>query len=349
MVRITCPKCGAGTEDTPRKFCPACCAGPLSAENHGPDRNLAGIPVEILAVAGIILFIVAAVILFLNLIPALSGPAQAGLAGTGLVYPATSSPDRTPLHEATTQPVSGTPAATLVTLAAPLVPVTSATGTPVPATTGIIATCQTYAVAKTTPLPKETPEPKVTSQITLAETWIPEQPPTSSYSSATPGAPVIDHSALEARIHDLINVQRRQNGISELSYDSFLADIARGHSYDMVLRNYFDHTDPDGKNARARGDSAGYPCIRGYRNYYTAGIGENLYQGYRYNSYLADPNGTIVDYKWNSPEQIADQAVTGWMNSEGHRKNILDDHFQQKGIGIAFSADDKIYVTENFC
>jgi uncharacterized protein YkwD len=56
-----------------------------------------------------------------------------------------------------------------------------------------------------------------------------------------------------------------------------------------------------------------------------------------------------VSYKWNSLEEIANQAVTGWMNSEGHRKNILDDHFQQEGIGVAFSTDNKIYVTENFC
>jgi uncharacterized protein YkwD len=197
--------------------------------------------------------------------------------------------------------------------------------------------------------PTETVVPKVTSQITLAETWIPEQPSADSYVSTTPGAPAIDHTALEARIHELINVQREQNGLSELSYDSFLADIARGHSYDMVLRNYFEHVDPDGKNAKARGDSAGYPCIRGYRNSYTEGLSENLYQGYRGSTYVTDPNGTIVTTSWNSLDQIAGMAVTGWMNSEGHRRNILNANFQQEGIGIAYSADDKVYVTENFC
>jgi len=213
-----------------------------------------------------------------------------------------------------------------------------------------IAACRTFMVKDTaTTIPTETAAPRVTSQITLAETWIPEQPPADSYISTTTGAPVIDHSALEARIHELINAQREQNGLSELSYDSFLADIARGHSYDMVLRNFFDHVNHEGKNAKARGDSAGYPCIRGYRNYYTAGLSENLFQGYRYSSYLTAPNGTIMAYNWSSADQIADKAVNGWMNSEGHRRNILDYHFQQEGIGVAFSADDKIYVTENFC
>jgi len=147
----------------------------------------------------------------------------------------------------------------------------------------------------------------------------------------------------------LINIQRQQNGLSTLSYDSFLANIARGHSYDMSLRNFFEHTNPDGMNARARGDWAGYPCVRDYETYYTSGISENLYQGYRYQTYLTAPNGTIVSYNWSSIEFIANQAVNGWMNSEGHRENILDYHFQQEGIGVSFSSYDKIYVTENFC
>ena len=56
-----------------------------------------------------------------------------------------------------------------------------------------------------------------------------------------------------------------------------------------------------------------------------------------------------MKYEWNTLEQVAQQAVNGWMNSEGHRKNIVDTHFTQEGIGIAFSTDEKIYVTENFC
>jgi uncharacterized protein YkwD len=105
------------------------------------------------------------------------------------------------------------------------------------------------------------PTPRPTSVITLAVTQVPPQPPSSSLTSSTPGAPYIDPSALEGRVHALINNQREQNGLSALSYDPLLADIARGHSWDMVTRNFFEHMNPDGLIARGRGDAAGYPCI----------------------------------------------------------------------------------------
>jgi uncharacterized protein YkwD len=349
MVRITCPKCGGGTDNPSQKFCISCGAELSSIQSPAPAGNPAGIPVWILAGAGILVIVVAAVILLPFLMQMISGTSSAGLVGTGQAQPVTISPGVTPLPEATPLPVTTLPETTITTVAT-TVPITITTQTTVPRTRAMVSQRPTFTVATpSTTTSAGALVPEVTSQITLAETQIPQQPPAASYISTTPGAPVIDHSALEARIHEQINAQRQQNGLSDLSYDSFLADIARGHSYDMVLRNYFDHVDPDGNNAKARGDEAGYPCIRGYRNYYTKGLSENLYQGHRGSTYLTEPNGTIVTNTWNSLDQIANMAVNGWMNSEGHRKNILNGNFQQEGIGVAFSADDKIYVTENFC
>jgi len=53
-------------------------------------------------------------------------------------------------------------------------------------------------------------------------------------------------------------------------------------------------------------------------------------------------------YHWNSPEAIAQTTVAGWMNSSGHRENILTLTFDREGIGIAI-ASEKVYITENFC
>jgi uncharacterized protein YkwD len=175
------------------------------------------------------------------------------------------------------------------------------------------------------------------------------QPPSSSYISSTPGAPYIDPTSLEVRIHELINVQRQQNGLSSLSYDPFLANIARGHSWDMVSRNFFEHDNPSGLSPSGRGDAAGYPCIRVIGHYTYLGIAENLYLGHRLNASYTNAEGVPVVYDWKSLDDIAYQAVNGWMNSPGHRKNILTEHFIVEGIGVSFSADDKIYVTENFC
>ena len=271
--------------------------------------------------------------------PSFSGTPVSTTAGSGVTplpsesLPATttSQTPATPLPTPTPAPVSPTAALTTRTI------------------TTTLKTTQT--TVKT--IPTASPTPVFTAQITLEVTRVPGQPPSDTYTSKTEGAPFIDPSSLEARIHTLINEQRQQNGLSILSSDSFLASIARGHSYDMSLRNFFEHTNPEGMDARARGEWAGYPCVRDYETYYTEGISENIAMVYRYDTYknLIAPNGTVMEtvYYWNTEEYIADKVVTGWMNSEGHRNNILDYHFQQEGIGVAFASDNAIYITENFC
>lgn len=341
MVRNTCPVCGAVTDDLTQKFCTRC--GAQLPEIHGMPGPK-GVPRWVYAAAGLILILIFAAALWQPLAHGIAGNAAGGSATAGAAESVTGPADITALPSA---PVSGTAdipgSATIPETAQETPPLT--TETTVAMTTTPVPKNATTA----TTLPTPPPTKEIVTQITLAETWIPTQPPSDSYTSKTPGAPYIDPSALETRIHELINDQRQQNGLSSLSYDSFLADIARGHSYDMALHNYFEHTDPAGMDARARGEWAGYPCVRDFRTYYTSGISENLYQGYRYQTYLTAPNGTIMAYNWSTVEFIANQAVNGWMNSEGHRNNILDYHFQQEGIGVSFSSDDKIYVTENFC
>jgi uncharacterized protein YkwD len=117
----------------------------------------------------------------------------------------------------------------------------------------------------------------------------------------------------------------------------------------MVTRNFFEHMNPDGLLARGRGDAAGYPCIRVVKGGSYNGISENLFQGNRYDSYYSNAEGVVASYNWSSADQIAERTVTGWMNSPGHRQNILTSRYQLEGIGVAFSADNKIYITENFC
>ncbi|MFA6331712.1 MAG: CAP domain-containing protein [Methanoregula sp.] len=339
MVCNTCPRCGAVTEDPKQIFCTKC---GMRLPEITVAGKIGGIPAWALAGAAIlVIFIILAVLVGPGLISAVTGSSSAGSSVTGqALATSTMTPLPSIMPVPTTLPETTISAGTTVPTT---VPTTASPTVSVKRTRVTVATSQTYTVAALNP------EATGTSQITLAVTQIPSQPSSSTYTSSNPEAPYIDPTALEARIHELINIERQQNGLSTLSYDSFLADIARGHSYDMSLRNYFEHTDPEGRNAHDRGNWAGYPCIRDYGTYYTEGISENLYQGYRYSNYATAPNGTIVSYKWNTLEYVALQAVNGWMNSEGHRANILNDKLQQEGIGVAFSSDDKVYVTENFC
>jgi len=207
----------------------------------------------------------------------------------------------------------------------------------------------------TTPSPTITiahTEPNVatTSVITLTVTQVPAQPPVSSYISHTEGAPYINPQTLERRIHDLINKRRQENGLSSLTFDPFLANIARSHSWDMVTRNFFDNKNPDGQGPKERGDAAGYPCVKVMDPFIYSGIAENLYQGNRASSYYTNSAGEIVSYDWRTLDEIAEAAVNGWMNSpDANQQNLLSSYFTYEGIGVAFAPDDKVYITQNFC
>jgi uncharacterized protein YkwD len=158
----------------------------------------------------------------------------------------------------------------------------------------------------------------------------------------------ISTTALEQRVHELVNQQRSGNGLSVLRFDPVLADIARKHSEDMAKQHYIAHMNPAGQNPTARGNAAGYTCRKDYGSYYTYGIAENLFQNNLYSSATYFSNRETV-YDWNSPEAIVAITVAGWMNSSGHRENILTPTFDREGIGIAIASDDKVYITEDFC
>jgi uncharacterized protein YkwD len=162
-----------------------------------------------------------------------------------------------------------------------------------------------------------------------------------------PGEPEIRIPDLERQIHQLINVERDHQNLERLKFDDDLAKIARDHSADMAKRKFFDHVNPDHKNATDRGKAAGYTCRKSYGNYFTNGLAENIFQGNLY-SRVTITNGR-KSYSWNTPEQIARDTVNSWMRSEGHRKNILDKNFDKEGIGIAIDENDQVLVTQDLC
>jgi uncharacterized protein YkwD len=125
----------------------------------------------------------------------------------------------------------------------------------------------------------------------------------------------------ERRAFDLVNAERRSHGESPLVWDAELTRMARLHSEKMAQQNFFNHTGPDGQGLRERSRANG---IVGFK-----ALAENL----AYNKGFAD---------------AASCAVVGWMRSEGHRDNILNEEFTRSGIGIARSADGRVYFTQVF-
>jgi uncharacterized protein YkwD len=125
---------------------------------------------------------------------------------------------------------------------------------------------------------------------------------------------------MEMDTHVAINAERAAGSCGALTMDEGLRTVARAHSQDMIDRSFFDHTNPDGDNVGGRLTEAGISY---------AMAGENI----AWNMGYADPVAIAVD---------------GWMNSPGHRANILRAEFTHTGIGIAVTTDNVYYFTQVF-
>ena len=124
---------------------------------------------------------------------------------------------------------------------------------------------------------------------------------------------------VEALSFNLINRDRRENGLPELVFDAQIANVARAHSTDMRDRDYYGHSDPQGHNFDDRLNQAGVSF---------AISGENL----ALVSNMGDP---------------ASAANSEFLNHESHRENLLNPRFTRGGVGVARSGG-KYWITQNF-
>lgn len=149
---------------------------------------------------------------------------------------------------------------------------------------------------------------------------------------------VISHSdEVEEAILALTNDMRRRNGLGLLQRDVGLRDVARGHSDDMIQRRFFEHTNPDGHDSAWRISVAHRRLI--------GGTGENIW---RYATTLEYDDGKRFSTPITlSATQIAEKAMTGWMNSPGHRANILRPQFTHLGVGMSLVKGETT-ITQNF-
>ncbi len=157
-----------------------------------------------------------------------------------------------------------------------------------------------------------------------------------------------DYYEIEKRVHQITNEKRVLYGLEPLEYDLKISNIARSHSLDMANQYYFSHIDPDGHNPNDRAELAGFICTKTVGNLVYSGLAENIFQNNLYEkTWFID--GVPASHEWNTMEEIAQSTVDGWMDSEGHRKNILNKKFDREGIGVVISDDDKVYITQNLC
>lgn len=120
---------------------------------------------------------------------------------------------------------------------------------------------------------------------------------------------------IEDAVAALVNHERDRRGLVSLVTDERLRDSARSHSEDMARRRFFDHFTPEGLSPADRMVAHGYPLP----------AAENIAAG--------QPHPLVV--------------MAEWMNSPGHRVNILSEEVRVIGVGVYFSEYGPVW-TQNF-
>lgn len=150
-------------------------------------------------------------------------------------------------------------------------------------------------------------------------TSFPTQPTPIPSAVPSPGGQSAAIAELETTIQQRINEIRQDQGLRPLQNNARLAQVARNYSRLMAEQNFFSHTGPDGRHVGQRVQAAGIV-------YWI--VGENLFKSVN----VSNPAPT---------------AVTGWMESPGHRENILNAKYSETGVGV-WRQGNSYYVTQLF-
>lgn len=139
----------------------------------------------------------------------------------------------------------------------------------------------------------------------------PSQPPSPPQSAQI--------TQMETAVRQGINQVRQKNGLQPLQNNEKLAQVARNYSRQMAQQNFFSHTGADGSTLQDRVSAGGI-------SYWI--VGENLFKSQ------------------NVPQPVP-AAIEGWMQSPGHRENILRPVFRETGIGV-WRVGNTYYITQLF-
>jgi uncharacterized YkwD family protein/spore coat assembly protein SafA len=123
--------------------------------------------------------------------------------------------------------------------------------------------------------------------------------------------------SIETEIFKLVNAERAKNGLGALTYNWQVARVARIKSQDMINNHYFSHTSPV--------YGSPFRMLESYGLRFSAAA-ENIAYG----------------------QKSAQAVMVAWMNSAGHRANILSRSVTQIGVGVARASNGTLYFTQMF-
>lgn len=161
-----------------------------------------------------------------------------------------------------------------------------------------------------------------------------EQPATKPSTTVPSGVPANPNNksfkyldAVEKEILTYVNQARNAQGLKPLVWEESMRPIARYKSNNMLQYNYFEHNTPSLNNAGPM------DLATKYFKYNTNGYGENIFYSMGY------PEATTT----------AKYLVDQWMNSPGHRANILNANWTKMSAGVVFSSQGNyVYATQHF-
>jgi uncharacterized protein YkwD len=140
--------------------------------------------------------------------------------------------------------------------------------------------------------------------------------PSKSTKHKSSDKPLTGDALLEQKVIELTNAERDKAGCGSVHLDTRLRTASRNHSVDMAQHENMSHDGSDGSTPWDRAEAAGYD----------AAMSENIAMGY----------GT------------PDAVMAAWMNSDGHRQNILNCDAKAVGVGLARTSDGTAYWTQMF-
>ena len=159
------------------------------------------------------------------------------------------------------------------------------------------------SVSASTTVPSEAPTKKPKATPSKKPKATPSRQETSAPQTSAPVA-VTAQAAAEAEVLKLVNDERAKVGCSPVAANSSLSELAENFSDAMAAQDFFDHTDPSGATPWDRAAKLGITSLGG----------ENIARG----------------------QADAAAVMDAWMNSPGHKANILNCDFKTLGVGVHF-------------
>ncbi|MFJ7772886.1 CAP domain-containing protein [Streptomyces sp. NPDC097107] len=163
--------------------------------------------------------------------------------------------------------------------------------------------------------PAETPSQTKKPETTPSKKPTPSRPAGKEPDQPSAPAAVSDEAVAQAQVLKLVNDERAKVGCSPVAANSALRELAEDFSQAMAEQGFFDHTDPSGATPWDRAEAAGISSLGG----------ENIARG----------------------QADAQAVMDAWMDSPGHKANILNCDFQTLGVGVHFGSGGP-WWTQNF-